>query len=374
MSIARHRRGSGHRLVTAVGSVAVWLFFGSIGSAHEIGTTRVSVLLKADRRYDVRIVTDAAALLEKLESSSGRPKSSTPPVLSQAAFRALDDVFRRRVTVAFDGIAAHSVTTYAISPSAGVSSPAIATVRLVGEMPRGARDFTWVYSWTFASYALTVTSDRRSSSVTQWLEGNQTSAPFALSRPAPTEGVGTAAWRYFSLGFTHIIPNGVDHILFVLGIFLLTGRARSVLWQVSAFTIAHSITLGLSMYNLVAVSSSLVEPLIAASIAYVAIENICLSELKPWRVVLVFAFGLLHGLGFAGALKDLHLVRADFLTALLTFNAGVEAGQFAVIGGAFLLVGWSCESRAWYRRRVVVPASVLIASTAVYWTLQRLTF
>jgi hypothetical protein len=153
---------------------------------------------------------------------------------------------------------------------------------------------------------------------------------------------------------------------------LLSGRARTVLWQVSAFTVAHSITLGLTMYGIVAVSPRVVEPLIALSIAYVAIENVFLSELKSWRVALVFAFGLLHGMGFAGALKELGLPRSEFVTALLTFNVGVEAGQLAVIGTAFMLVGWHCADRVWYRRRIVVPASMLIACTAVYWTIQRL--
>jgi hydrogenase/urease accessory protein HupE len=170
------------------------------------------------------------------------------------------------------------------------------------------------------------------------------------------------------------VPHGFDHVLFVLGIFLLSSRARSVLWQVSAFTVAHSITLALSMYGLIAVSPSLVEPLIALSIAYVALENIFLFELRSWRVALVFAFGLLHGMGFAGALKGLGLPRADFLTALLTFNAGVEAGQLTVIAAAFLLVGLHWETRGWYRRRIVVPASALIACTAVYWTVERLSF
>ena len=112
--------------------------------------------------------------------------------------------------------------------------------------------------------------------------------------------------------------------------------------------------------------------MIALSIAYVALENMFLSELKSWRVTLVFAFGLLHGLGFAGALKELGLLRSDFLTALLTFNAGVEAGQFTVIAAAFLLVGLRFGPRDWYRQRIVVPASALIACVALYWTIQRL--
>ena len=114
--------------------------------------------------------------------------------------------------------------------------------------------------------------------------------------------------------------------------------------------------------------------MIAISIAYVAIENIFLSELKSWRIALVFAFGLLHGLGFAGALKELALPRSEFLTALVTFNVGVEIGQLTVIAAAFLLVGWHCSHRTWYRRQIVVPASGLIACTAVYWTIERLLF
>ena len=115
-------------------------------------------------------------------------------------------------------------------------------------------------------------------------------------------------------------------MLFVLGIYLLSGRARSVLWQVSAFTVAHSITLGLSMYGIVTVSPRIVEPLIALSIAYVAVENILLSELRTWRVALVFAFGLLHGMGFAGALKELGLPRSEFVTALLDVQRGRRGG------------------------------------------------
>jgi HupE / UreJ protein len=154
----------------------------------------------------------------------------------------------------------------------------------------------------------------------------------------------------------------------------LSGRARSVLAQVSAFTIAHSITLGLSLYGVLAAPARIVEPMIAVSIVYVAVENIFRSELKSWRVALVFVFGLLHGLGFAGALRDLGLPRAEFATALLTFNVGVEAGQLAVIAAAFLLVGWHFAHRTWYRARIVVPASTLIACVAVYWTIERLRF
>jgi hypothetical protein len=120
------------------------------------------------------------------------------------------------------------------------------------------------------------------------------------------------------------------------------------------------------------VSPRIVEPLIALSIAYVAIENVFLSELKSWRVALVFAFGLLHGMGFAGALQDLGLPRSEFVTALVTFNIGVEVGQLAVIAAAFLMVGWQYSQRTWYRPRIAIPASAMIACVAVYWTVGRI--
>lgn len=326
-------------------------------SAHEIGTSRVSVLFHEGRTYEIEIVTDAGALDEKLQSISLTGD--------------YDELFRQRVTVAFDGVAVRPATSYSIEPAVDAASAAAETIRLTGEIPAGAKTFTWNFGWTFASYAMTVRNAESDEPATQWLEGGDTSAPFVLSAPAPRVSRLRTAWRYLTLGFTHIVPYGFDHVLFVLGIYLLSRRARSVLCQVSAFTIAHSITLGLSMYGIIHVAPRIVEPMIALSIAYVAIENVFLSELKSWRIALVFTFGLLHGMGFAGALKELGLPRAEFATALIAFNAGVEAGQLAVIATAFALVGWYCAHREWYRRRIVVPASAAIACTAVYWTIQR---
>jgi hypothetical protein len=370
MRSAARRRGL---VGPALGAVVVVLLGGIGVLAHEIGTTRVSVLLQEDRTYDVEIVTDAAVLVEKLAASAGWPApADTHPARLQSLLTSLDETFRQRVQIAFDASTVRPTSAYVVAAGSDAMSAAVATIRLAGEIPPEARHFTWTYAWTFASYALTVRRAASENPATEWLEGGQTSAPFALTSPAlPVSRLGTA-WRYLTLGFTHIVPNGLDHMLFVFGIYLLSGRVRSVLWQVSAFTVAHSITLGLSIYGVVAVPPQIVEPLIAVSIAYVAIENIFLTELKSWRVTLVFAFGLLHGMGFAGALKELGLPRAEFVMALLTFNMGVEAGQLAVIGAAFLCTGWHCAHRAWYRGRIVVPVSTLIACIAVYWMIQRL--
>lgn len=331
--------------------------------AHEIGTTRVSVLIE-ESTYKIEVATDANALIRKLAAASG---SASPDAAGAAELQRLlkgfDAQFRQRVRVAFDGVNTDSAIEYSVNPAAAV-------IRLSGLIPRGARTFTWNYGWTFASYAFTVRNGASASSSTEWLEGSQTSAPFALNSPdSPSR---FTAWRYLLLGFSHIIPKGLDHILFVLGIYLLSARVRAVLCQISAFTVAHSITLALNMYGLVALPSRFVEPMIAVSIAYVGIENIFLKDLTSWRVALVSAFGLLHGMGFAGALRDIGLPHSQFLAALLSFNLGVEAGQLVVITAAFLLFGRHCADRPWYRSRVMVPASALIACTAVYWTIQRL--
>ena len=360
-------------IAPCLGAVVVALLSGASVRAHEIGTTRVTVLFQEGNRYDIEIVTDAAALVDKLEASAGRsPAAETSPALLQSLLTGLDGTFRQKVKIDFGEAEARPEIAYSVAPGPDDIASPVATVRLTGQVPPAARDFRWSYAWTFASYALVVRSAPTENPVTQWLEGGERSAPIALATPTPPVDRLDTARRYLALGFSHIVPNGLDHMLFVLGICLLSNRARSVLLQVSAFTVAHSITLGLSLYGLVSVSPRIVEPLIALSIAYVAIENLFLSELRSWRVALVFAFGLLHGMGFAGALKDLGLPRSEFLCALLTFNLGVEAGQLTVMGAAFVLVGWHCAGRVWYRRRVVVPASALIATTAVFWTIERL--
>lgn len=182
-------------------------------------------------------------------------------------------------------------------------------------------------------------------------------------------------WRtaglYIRLGFEHILPKGLDHILFVLALFLASTRLKPLVLQISVFTIAHTITLGLAAAGWVRAPSAFVEPLIAISIAFVALENVLMKEMTPWRPVVVFAFGLFHGLGFASVLLDLGLPDNQFLTALVGFNVGVELGQLSIIGAAWVLLHrWF--NRSWYRARVVLPVSALIAVTGCWWAVQRI--
>lgn len=175
---------------------------------------------------------------------------------------------------------------------------------------------------------------------------------------------------YTKLGFEHILPKGLDHILFVLALFLASTRLRPLLIQVSAFTLAHTLTLGLAATGWVRAPADLVEPLIAASIAWVAAENLMFTGMTRWRPAVVFGFGLFHGLGFASVLLELGLPENQLLPALLAFNVGVELGQLAVILAAWILLHrWF--TKPWYRRRVVQPASLAIAITGGWWAIER---
>ena len=180
------------------------------------------------------------------------------------------------------------------------------------------------------------------------------------------------AWFYFKLGFNHIIPQGIDHVLFIIGICLINTKLKSIIYQASAFTLAHTVALALSMKNIIVAPSLIVEPIIALSIVFVAIENIILSELKPWRILLVFLFGLIHGLGFASSLNEIGLPPNKFFTSILMFNAGVEVCQVMIIALVFGLLIYPNKNKLWYRYRIVYPISIVIALISSYWTVERL--
>ena len=178
--------------------------------------------------------------------------------------------------------------------------------------------------------------------------------------------------NFLPVGFTHIIPKGIDHILFVIGLFLLAPRWQPILWQVTSFTIAHTMTLALGMLNIISLPASLVEPLIALSIVVVCVENLFTDRLQRFRTAIVFGFGLLHGLGFAGVLSNIGLTSVTFISALVSFNIGVEAGQLTVIAVCFLLLGWPMGNKPWYRRLITQPASLVIATIGLVWFVERL--
>ena len=171
---------------------------------------------------------------------------------------------------------------------------------------------------------------------------------------------------FIKAGFEHIIPQGLDHILFVLGLFFSSLKFRRLIIQVTAFTLAHSITLALAAAGLVQVQSYIVEPIIALSIVWVAVENTVFKKTTKWRPMVVFSFGLLHGLGFAALLTQYGLPKDNFISLLMAFNVGVELGQLTVLLIAFLTVRLLLKGTT-NKNILKIPASIMIGVAGLFW-------
>jgi HupE/UreJ protein len=324
-------------------------------SAHEIGSAKVEITLAKDGRY---------AVVAKIDPEH------VPPGPLRDSREELRRRFVAEAQLAFDGVQRELTETAASAATPLPDSPAF-ILRFEGKIPAESKTLTFREGAAIGWYLVQVVNEGTEGSVSQWLDVGQESKAFPIASSPPPPTVASTVGQYVVLGYEHILPKGLDHILFVLGLFLMSTLWKALLAQVTAFTVAHSITLGLAIYGAVSLPSSVVEPLIAASIVYVAVENVLSREVHKSRIALVFCFGLLHGLGFAGVLHELGLPRSQFLPALLSFNLGVELGQLSVIALAFLALGW-WGSRPWYRRRVVIPGSLAIAAVGLYWTIQRI--
>lgn len=352
--------------------------------AHEIRPVIVTITFKADGRYYIDISANMEAVLAGIGPTHADTNES-PNAQSYNQLRALSaadlktriqnfsNTYLEGIVVKFDGLQSKPGLESLDVPETGdLQRARLSTLHLTGATPAGAREFRWTYAPEFGSSVLRLQREGREGMSAYWLKEGTRSEPYQLTGETKTVSRAEVVQQYTLLGFTHILPKGLDHILFVLGLFLLSTKWKPLLIQVTSFTVAHTITLGLSIYGIISLSPTIVEPLISASIVYVAVENVLTTELKPWRAFVVFGFGLLHGMGFAGVLTEIGLPRSEFLTALLTFNLGVEFGQLSVITFAYLLVGLWWKNKPWYHQRIVRPLSILIAAIGFYWTIERI--
>ncbi|MEO0936694.1 MAG: HupE/UreJ family protein [Pseudomonadota bacterium] len=286
--------------------------------------------------------------------------------------------------VSVDGVpVALSLRSAEVIAEDGIELPRATMMVLEGALPGAAEAVT--VTWPADAGALILRQQGVAAPFTGLLTPGAPSAPISLSGGGAANGWQTFA-AYIPVGFDHIVPKGLDHILFVLGLFFLSTQLGPLLWQVTAFTLAHSVTLALAALGLVNIPGSIVEPLIAASIVYVAIENILARGLTPWRPWIVFAFGLLHGLGFASVLGEFGLPEGQFVPALIGFNVGVEVGQLAVIAAAAILLWLGARAAqianlpakedmvgdyVVMHRAFAMTGSLLIAGIAIYWVIER---
>ncbi len=269
------------------------------------------------------------------------------------------------------GAVALNLASVDVGPVGDIDLPRTSHLVLKGAISPAARSLT--LTWAAGSGDLVLRQQGVEAPYTGYIAGGGTSPAITLAGGGAQTAT-EAFWSYIPVGFDHILPRGLDHILFVLGLFFLSVRWQALLWQISAFTLAHTVTLAAGASGVVRIDPDIVEPLIAATIVFVAVENVFSGRLHRWRPVVVFGFGLLHGLGFASVLGQFGLPEAQFLPALIGFNVGVELGQVTVIAAAFLAVGLWFGNKGWYRGRIAIPASVAIALVGGYWFVERVFF
>ncbi|MEE9494102.1 MAG: HupE/UreJ family protein [Gammaproteobacteria bacterium] len=297
-------------------------------------------------------------------------------------FNRFEDEFLQAIELLADGRRVPlQVTLLKIPPAGYTKVPRISLIMLEGPLDRDTKILSLYYPIAFADYAVRVRQvDREAGKYHwaewQWVRDDKGSQDFSLQELFTQRPLHQVIWSYLTIGYEHILPKGTDHILFILGLFLFSTKWRPLLSQVTMFTLAHTLTLGLTMAGYINLSDRIVEPLIALSIAYVGFENIYnRRQLISWgRLVMVFGFGLLHGMGFARMLADFGMPPNAFFTALLSFNVGVELGQVTIIVAAYIAIGYWFGNKTWYRKRIIIPASTIITVIALYWVVERVEF
>ncbi len=351
--------------------------------AHEIRPAVVTVTTAPLGGYDVVVALNVEALLagigpqhrdtnDAAETATYNLLRTLGPDDLRAKFSAFAPRWLEGIRLEFDGERVPLDLADTSIPIVGDTALArISKVRVSGTLPSPAKLMRWTYAAEFGSSVVRLQRPGLEPLELGWLKDGQSSGSIDLQTEV-AKGKLQKFLQYAAVGFVHILPQGLDHILFVVGLYLLGASWRPLLAQVTAFTVAHSITLALGLYGVVAVSPAIVEPLIALSIVYVAVENILTSKLHFWRPFVVFGFGLLHGLGFAGVLQEIDLPRTDYVVGLIGFNVGVELGQLAVILLAFAATGLWFRHKTWYRQRIVWPASAAIALVGAFWTVERI--
>jgi hydrogenase/urease accessory protein HupE len=358
------------------------LFCSNTAVAHTSESSKAQLFLLENNKYAITLTIDVLHLLQLEQKIAGDDAQVIEQLKSlslresQALLTRFKATLSKQTEIVFDGKAESvgALSGLAIAQLRRVMQPITSAseyneqLYAVGSIPKGTKDIQLRFSELLGNVVLTVSRPSKS-----LISANTLSQKIKLkhSQDVRQENSHLSIFlNYGYQGFIHIIPKGLDHILFVLALFLLATKTSTLLWQVSAFTLAHTITLALGIFGLINLPSSIIEPLIALSIAYVAIENIYRQKLTKWRLPIIFAFGLLHGLGFASVLVELGLPESEYVSSLISFNIGVELGQITVLVLALLATFW-CIKKPWYRQYVVIPASVIISAIAIYWFIER---
>jgi len=351
--------------------------------AHEIQPSVADISVGADQvtlEIELTLESFVAGIdMQNVSNTNDAPEAerydalrAMPPAALEAELQAAWDSLREGFLLSAGNTSLVAELQSVTIPETGdLELPRDSKITVTAQLPDDGTDVT--VGWVAAKGPLIVRQlGGGDDAYAALLEPGLTTVPLPRIGFA-TETAGSVFMRFIVQGFEHIIPKGLDHIVFVLGLFFFSLKLRPLLTQVTSFTVAHTVTLALAALGIVTIPASIVEPLIAASIVFVAVENILRPQLGVWRTGVVFFFGLLHGLGFASVLGELGGGQSNFIARLIGFNIGVEIGQLAVIAAAFLIVGIWFGSKPWYRRAIAIPASLVIACIGAYWFIERVT-
>ena len=369
------------RIVVMSSAIVLALIFGTVLQAHELRPAVAKVEV-SETELKIELLVAIETLLAGIDLTEILDTDEAPEAALYDTLRGLDDdalaenVWAEwpQLSTEFimEGAEALRLVNVEVIPEPDMELTRDTKLFMITKLSEGSAPVR--FGWTAKNGGLVVQHGEGDDAYAGFLEGGELSLP--LPRSGAVEESGTAVfWRFVIEGFEHIIPKGLDHILFVFGLFLFSLSWRPLLSQITAFTLAHTVTLGLTTLSIVKIPAAqiwLVEALIAVSITYVAIENIWRPKLGWWRVVVVFGFGLLHGIGFASVLGDLGLAQGQFVLSLIAFNIGVEGGQLAVIAIGFITLALPFGKSHSYRSYVVIPGSIAIALVGGWWAFERI--
>ena len=348
--------------------IALFCFiFTSLVFAHDPGLSVATARLEAARLH-IHLAMSPTDVEQLVPLDSNQDGKISPAELT-AAQSQLEEMALGAFAVKRDGqmLVAAKATVHADKTGAlefdmiypGVTEGEL-TIRsaMLGNLARGHRQF------------LSVRDHENKLLGEAMLDASNASFAMVLATEVSPPAVQHSFREFLLLGIMHI-ATGYDHILFLLGLLMVGGSFKSALKIITSFTVAHSITLALATMNLINIPPRIIEPLIAVSIIYVGVENIVRRDMdKRW--LLAFGFGLVHGCGFASALRDLGIGSngSSIVVPLFSFNLGVEICQMT-IAALFLPVIWKLRERPQFVQRFVPAGSCLIALAGTWWLLQR---
>ena len=366
---------------------AIFFLFSSTINSHEIKPAIVDLII-AEGQASIDFKINAEQILSGVDASQYQDTKDAPQAELYDQFREKNEeklkqdiqqnwnLFQDQITIS--GLEGSSLNLVDLMIDQDVNPEYPRDTNLKTEVPLNQNQFTIQFATELGPVVIRQFEDisKENMIFSTYLQPGQISAELS---PVGQATISQTIIEYIILGMEHIVPKGLDHILFIFGVFFFAVKLKPLLWQVTMFTLAHSLTLILASLKLVFIPASIIEPLIALSIGYVAFENIFQRQSKfhtrsnTIRYAVIFFFGLIHGLGFAFVLEDIGLPTGQLILSLLSFNIGVEIAQIGLVFLAYLLMFYSSK-QLWYRKAIQIPCSLVIGLIGIYWFFERVFF